>query len=59
LARPQAVVRPTNIRGVYAVGADFTEAEYHAMAVKAELESKRREWAANQMSEQTNAMARR
>jgi hypothetical protein len=54
-----AVARLTNIRGVYAVGADFTEAEYHAMAVKAELESKRREWAANQMSEQTNAMARR
>lgn len=59
LTRPLAVVRPTNVRGVYAVGADFTEAEYHAMAVKAELESKRREWAANQMSEQTNAMARR
>jgi hypothetical protein len=59
LTRPLAVVRPTNLRGVYAVGADFTEAEYHAMAVKAELESKRREWAANQMSEQTNAMVRR
>lgn len=58
LTRPLAVVRPTNVRGVYAVGADFTEAEYHAMAVKAELESKRREWAANQMSEQTNAINR-
>ena len=58
LTRPLAVIRPTNVRGVYAVGADFTEAEYHAMAVKAELESKRREWAANQMSEQTNAMNR-
>ncbi len=59
LTRPLAVVRPTNVRGVYAVGADFTEAEYRAMAVKAELESRRREWAANEMAEQTNALVRR
>lgn len=52
LTRPIAVVRPTNVRGVYAVGADFTEAEYRAMAARAEHESRRREWAANQMAEQ-------
>ncbi len=51
LSRPVAVVRPTNLRGVYAVGADFTEAEYRAMGARAELETQRREWAANQMAE--------
>lgn len=59
LTRPIAVVRPTNVRGVYAVGADFTEAEYRAMAARAEHESRRREWAANQMAEQMNALTRR
>lgn len=58
VSKPLAVVRPTNVRGIYAVGADFTEAEYHAMAAKAELESKRREWAANQMAERANVMNR-
>ena len=59
LSRPLAVVRPTNIRGVYAVGADFTEAEYRAMGARAELETRRREWAANQMAENAVINARR
>lgn len=44
------------LRGVYAIGADHTEAEYKAMAARAELESKRREWAANQMAEKIAAI---
>jgi hypothetical protein len=59
LTRPLAVARPTNLRGVYAVGADFTEAEYRAMGVRAELETRRREWAANQMAENAAINARR
>ena len=59
LSKPLAVIRPTNLRGVYAVGADFTEAEYRAMGVRAELETRRREWAANQMAENTVVNARR
>lgn len=58
LTRPLAVVRPTSIAGVYAVGADFTEAEYRAMGARAEIESKRREWAASQMSEHIAALQR-
>lgn len=58
VSKPLMVMRPTNVRGIYAVGADFTEAEYHAMAAKAELESKRREWAANQMAERANVVNR-
>jgi hypothetical protein len=59
LTKPLAVVRPTNLRGVYAVGADFTEAEYRAMGARAELETRRREWAANQMAENTLVNSRR
>jgi hypothetical protein len=40
------------MRGVYAIGADLTEAEFLAMASKARLETVRREWAANQLAEQ-------
>jgi hypothetical protein len=39
------------MRGVYAIGADLTEAEYLAAAAKARLETSRREWAANQLAE--------
>ena len=40
------------MRGVYAIGADLTEAEFLAAAAKARLEASRREWAANQLAEQ-------
>jgi hypothetical protein len=39
------------MRGVYAIRADLTEAEYLAAAAKARLETSRREWAANQLAE--------
>lgn len=58
MSKPAVVLKPTPIRGVYAIGADHTEAEYRALAARAELESKRREWAANQMASQIAAIRR-
>ena len=54
IARPKMTVfsAKSPLRGVYAIGADLTEAQYKAMAARARVESKRREWAANQLADQ-------
>lgn len=54
--KPVPTVKSNLIRGMYAIGADHTEAEYKAMAARAALEAKRREWAASQLSERIAAI---
>lgn len=41
----------TPLKGVYAIGADLTEAQYRALSARAAVEAKRREWAANQLAD--------
>jgi hypothetical protein len=41
----------TPLKGVYAIGADLTEAQYRALSARAAVEARRREWAANQLAD--------